>query len=79
MIADATLIDRTKVGAMRFHVSMRGIGFGEEGEGEERECLQRKCEVLRGPDARLSACECLRCVLFIFLSPVLGMLHDRWK
>lgn len=39
MIADATLIDRTKVSAMRFYVAMRGIGFGEEGEGEDASLL----------------------------------------
>ena len=39
MIADTTLIDRTKVGAMRFDVAMSGIGFCEEGECEDASLL----------------------------------------
>ena len=39
MIADTALIDRTKVGAMRFYVAMRGIRFCEEGEGEDTSLL----------------------------------------
>ena len=39
MVADAALIDGTKVGAIGFDVAMCGVGFGEEGEGEDARLL----------------------------------------
>ena len=42
MVADAAVIAGAEVGAVGLHVAMGGVGFGEEGEGEDAGLLVGK-------------------------------------